>query len=181
MPPCCSRRQSDHHANATMHDRRCCTALAFTHSCSCDVGHTRHSVKPIASCILIAWHKDFLQRTMNRHHQPSLGSSASAPSQVRTRQRAEMPRTYPRRARKIRFENERCAPQAAASSPSCPSLLGRHGENEQAGGGARSARGRRPFPVTPSRASTSTPRRRSRVVELSSAVTGPQHLRIGLD
>jgi len=83
-----------------------------------------------------------------------------------------------------RFSNGRHAPQAAAPSPSCPiaELWGSGGMTAQPltdqsspssivtgrmisrWDGARSARGRRTLPVTPSRASTSIPRRRSRVV-----------------
>ncbi|MBA4096503.1 MAG: hypothetical protein C0484_07010 [Rhodospirillum sp.] len=94
-----------------------------------------------------------------------------------------------------RFLNGRHAPQAAAPSPSCPiadlwgsgSLTAQTLTDESSPfstvtGRNQFAMGRRPlspwapypFPVTPSRASTSTPRRRSGMVELSSAVTGNQ-------
>lgn len=54
-------------------------------------------------------------------------------------------------------------------------LLDRDGENEFAlGRRPLSPWAPYPFPVTPSRASMSTPRRRSRVAEPSSAVTGNQ-------
>ena len=62
------RRYNGNRAKRAMHDRSHCVALVFTHSCSCDVGHTRLSDNPIASCILTCAAQKFLKRNMNRHH-----------------------------------------------------------------------------------------------------------------
>ena len=181
---------------SALHDRSHCVARAFTHSCSCDVGHTRLSDNPIASCILSTRHENFSETEYE-----------STPSKKRSRWfRIDVVRgIYAIRGTALessmiattaltRFLNGRHAPQAAALSPSCPiaeiwgsgSLTAQTLTDESSPfstvtggmslrwGGARSARGRRTLPVTPSRAFTSTPRRRSRMVELSSTVTGNQ-------
>ena len=106
---------------SAMHDRSHCTARAFTHSCSCDVGHTRLSDNPIASCILTARHEIFLKRNMNRHH-PRIDRAGSASMSSETCMRFADPRMKTSMIAatvSTKFSNGRHAPQAAALSPSC--------------------------------------------------------------
>jgi hypothetical protein len=167
-----SHRRDYNHAKRALHDRSHCVARAFTHSCSCDVGHTRLSDNPIASCILIARHEIFLKRNMNRHH-PRIDRAGSASMLSE----ASMWFADPRMETSMiattaltKFSNGRHAPKAAAPSPSCPiaeiwgsgSLTAQTltdesspfstvtGRKSLRWGGARSARGRRiPSPSRP--------------------------------
>ena len=157
---------------SALHDRSHCAPRAFTRSCSCDVGHTRLSDNPIASCILTARHEIFLKRNMNRHH-PRIDRAGSASMSSK----ASMWFADPRMETSMiatttltKFSNGRHAPQAAAPSPSCPiaeiwgsgSLTAQTLTDESSPfstvtgrmslrwGGARSARGRRiPSPSRP--------------------------------
>jgi len=121
---------------SAVHDRSHCTALAFTHSCSCDLGHTERSDNAIALCILPARHRKFLKRNMDRHH-PRINRAGCASTSAHAlgfglagsafeRERASAVRR-PRVEKSMiaatmltKFSNGRHAPQAAALSPSCP-------------------------------------------------------------
>ena len=109
---------------SALHDRSHCAALALTHSCSCDAGHTRRSDYALASCILIAWHEEFLKRNMDRRHPRIVRpGSASTLLVARSMPHAEVSmieRPGHARMTVLWFPNERRAPQVAALSPSCP-------------------------------------------------------------